>query len=281
MVTVLLTWNPVKWAWGEREEAIRRTSSGSAYRDQWSIGSRTGGVGPGDRAFLLRQGLEPRGIVASGTVVSAPFLGPHWDGTPGRSATFVGVEWELVVDDDEVLPTRMLMADIPMTHWNPMGGGTLIAPPGDALIAELWGTVSGASPGPTGPGGGWQDDPVKRREVQDYGQRLLEDHFRNRGWTVEDTRYGNPFDAVATSGSQRRYLEAKGTQGDGGSVLVTPGEVDFARRRRGECIMGIVSNIKFSEDGQLDATQAHLRVLDWDPNSGTLTATGFSWSPQP
>lgn len=35
--------------------------------------------------FLLRQGVEPKGIVASGWVTKAPFAAPHWD--TGRAAT--------------------------------------------------------------------------------------------------------------------------------------------------------------------------------------------------
>jgi hypothetical protein len=34
----------------------------------------------------------------------------------------------------------------------------------------------------------------------------------------------HPFDAVATKGGQRRFLEAKGRQTDGHSVLVTVGQ---------------------------------------------------------
>jgi hypothetical protein len=36
----------------------------------WSTGGRIGGVSSGDRVFMLRQGTQGRGIVASGTVVS-------------------------------------------------------------------------------------------------------------------------------------------------------------------------------------------------------------------
>lgn len=74
---------------------------------------------------------------------------------------------------------------------------------------------------------------------------------------MEDTRYANPFDAVATKGRQTRYLEAKGTQGDGDSVLVTAGEVNFARLHAGECVIGIVPDIRFRRTDVSTRPPAH------------------------
>ncbi|MFF5229361.1 hypothetical protein [Dactylosporangium sp. NPDC000521] len=46
---------------------------------RWSTGNRKTGIEPGDRVFFLRQGVEPRGIVGSGTAASRIFPDEQWD----------------------------------------------------------------------------------------------------------------------------------------------------------------------------------------------------------
>lgn len=97
---------------------------------------------------------------------------------------------------------------------------------------------------------------------------------------MHDTRYGNPFDAVATKAGSTRYLEAKGTETDGASVIVTAGEVEWARQHKGECVLGIVSGIRFVGD-ELDVGSGELTLHVWDPDTGVLTAKSYSWRPSP
>lgn len=64
---MILTWNPDEFDWGDD---FRKTVEESADNDEielsWSTGNRNSGVSDGDRVFLLRQGTQGRGIVASG-----------------------------------------------------------------------------------------------------------------------------------------------------------------------------------------------------------------------
>ena len=126
---------------------------------------------------------------------------------------------------------------------------------------------------------GWQSDPIRRRKVELACQHRLMDHYRGLGWTVEDTHIGHPYDALATRGTERIYLEAKGTETDGVAVLVTPGEVNHARTHSGSCVMGIWSGIRFTPDDQVDPTAGHFRLIPFDPDEGVLTPRSYEWRP--
>ena len=52
-------------------------SQGLAVHDRWSCGNNRS-IEVGSRVFLLRQGVEPKGIVASGWTTRAPFPEAHW-----------------------------------------------------------------------------------------------------------------------------------------------------------------------------------------------------------
>lgn len=293
MTVFVVTYNPARWDWGrERERWERKTARDTSVLGRWSIGSRTGGITPQqDRAFLLRQGQGPRGIIGSGIFVSEAYQDDHFDETRlGDLANYADICWDRILSDEDALPLAELDAHVPGLQWRAglQGSGVMLRPPGDDALERLWAAHLGLVPrsrsggrAPRGPGAGqvWQDDPVRRKAVEDHGQRLLEQHYRDQGWHVQDVRHGNSFDATATKGSQVRYLEAKGTETDGRTVKVTVGEVRFAEVHRGECVLGVVSGIRFGPDGSLVEESGRLEVHNWDPSTGTLEPTGFDWTP--
>lgn len=78
MPTYLLTWNPKNWQWHNLADIARQLGEGGSIEQRWSCGhSRS--IAVGSRVFLLRQGVEPKGIVASGWVTKTPFADLHWD----------------------------------------------------------------------------------------------------------------------------------------------------------------------------------------------------------
>jgi len=75
--TFLLTWNPDKWPWSTFNRNYDRARKQGFLDYDWSSG-RSQRLRRGDRVFLLRQGVEPRGILASGVVTSdRPYRAIH------------------------------------------------------------------------------------------------------------------------------------------------------------------------------------------------------------
>ena len=72
MTAFLLIWSPKKWPWPELPDVARRVAAGEAVTDVWGCGfSRS--ILPGDRVFIHRVTLEPKGVFASGYVTRAPY----------------------------------------------------------------------------------------------------------------------------------------------------------------------------------------------------------------
>ncbi|MGK5683094.1 protein NO VEIN domain-containing protein [Actinoplanes sp. URMC 104] len=285
-VTMLVTWNPARWRMGDYDDDVIATAGGGFVRGRWSTGSRTGGIEPGDRVFMLLQGDGPRGIVGSGTCASRIFQAGHWDPQrTGEQANYALIDWDTLVPLDDVLPRPELMEMIPAGgEWRPQSSGTLLSPEVAQQLEQLWAGHLGLSapvPPRTSPRQGWQLDPVRRKKVEDAAQDRLTAHFRAQGWTVKDTRYGNPYDAVAKREGEIRYLEAKGTETAGAAVIVTPNEVAFARDHPGQCVMGILANVRFRADGEVDPASGAFRVLAWNPDAGDLAPRAYDWTAPP
>jgi 5-methylcytosine-specific restriction protein A len=151
--TYLLTWNPARFPFDERPDFLERCHRGERVPYVWSTGN-TRSVNAGDRFFLLKQGQPPRGILASGTFVSAVFEREHFDedkARQGRVALRADILFEQMVDPNTVLRVEHIatgpLADV---YWATPASGIGI----DAAAQEL--------------------------------ARLWEGHLRRRQWTIPD-----------------------------------------------------------------------------------------------
>ncbi len=78
MKTYLLTWNPDDYSWDDLPDMIEKCRQGIPHERRWSCGNRK--TFPiGSRVFILRQGIEPKGIIGSGWISKEPFLCEHRD----------------------------------------------------------------------------------------------------------------------------------------------------------------------------------------------------------
>lgn len=107
VATWLLTWNPQRYNWADIADDIANIAREGKSIGRWSCG-RNQSISIGDRAFLIRQGPLPRGIVASGTVTKAPFLEDDWRPGSRKRVLYVMVRWESIINaaSDPVLDPR-------------------------------------------------------------------------------------------------------------------------------------------------------------------------------
>lgn len=106
MSAYLLTWNPKNWQWTGLPAIVQQLRDGIPIEQRWSCGNSRS-IPIGSRVFLLRQGIEPKGIVASGWVTMAPFPASHWDpvrGAKGEQAYFVMFTADALLNPDVDTP---------------------------------------------------------------------------------------------------------------------------------------------------------------------------------
>lgn len=287
--TFLLTYNP-KYGEIDADDLARwveKTAGGHPAHCDWSTGS-TKRIRPGDRAFLLRQGTAGRGIFASGTFDSNVYTGTHYSELTGI-ANYAEVLWDTFLYPEDCLPTEVLDSELPQGKWHPLASGTSVDATIAAGLERLWAqhVADVRSATPPGPGSakplsegqGRRLDAQLRGQLEDLAQAQLTQFYEADGWHVEDLRVGNPFDAKATHPDGRvLYLEAKGTTTQGERVIVTRGEVKFAREHPEQCVIGILSGIKI-EQGKLDLQSGTLRRYPWDPTDEELDPLQYDFWP--
>lgn len=134
MKSYLFGWNPLKFDWADIAEDIKQLKSTGAYEDNWSVVSHKT-IKPGDRAYVVRVGVEPKGIFASGIISSEPYVafrkGRHYYRVNIQLDTLLNPDIERILTLD-ILKTGNLAAQT----WTPQASGISIRP---ELVDELEG----------------------------------------------------------------------------------------------------------------------------------------------
>ncbi len=99
MKTFLFAWNPNKWNWTTLEQTIDLIEQTGHATEKWSVISHKK-IQPGDRAFLMRLGVEPKGIMGAGFVSTQPFLFKHWSGED-KLVHRVMIDFEVLLNSDK------------------------------------------------------------------------------------------------------------------------------------------------------------------------------------
>ncbi|MDB5157142.1 MAG: hypothetical protein JWR50_1849 [Mucilaginibacter sp.] len=130
----LFGWNPIKFEWADINNDIRKLKETGKLEDNWSVISHKS-IRPGDRAFIVRVGVEPKGIFASGIIASDAY--PAFRN--GRHYYRITVALNVLLNPDkepiltlDILKTGNLAAQ----NWTPQASGISIRP---ELVDELEG----------------------------------------------------------------------------------------------------------------------------------------------
>lgn len=110
---LILLWNPDNWPWRTFGEDVAKVRNGQPVRVGWKV-QHPHLVHIGMPAYLYRTGTKGRGFMASGTVVSPPYVTSHFRGEHEQQ-TSVDVMIDTVIDpsDDLLLSMDALNTQIP------------------------------------------------------------------------------------------------------------------------------------------------------------------------
>lgn len=124
MKTFLFAWNPKKWDWTTLEQSIDQIEQIGRSSEKWSVISHKK-IKQGDRAFLMRLGKEPKGIMAAGFVSTPPFLSKHWSGED-KLVNRVIIDFEVILNPEHepLLSIEILnQGNLAKIDWTPQSSG--------------------------------------------------------------------------------------------------------------------------------------------------------------
>jgi 5-methylcytosine-specific restriction protein A len=126
MSTYLLIWNPKNYHYEHLHDQIDEIREYGAAKSDWSTGSRKN-IQPGDSLYLMRLGVNPRGIIGFGVATSYVYQLAHW-GDSNRDANYVSLDLHALLDAEtqSILDLETLKKSFPEFGWTPQGSGVHI-----------------------------------------------------------------------------------------------------------------------------------------------------------
>lgn len=149
MATYLFAWNPaLVWKWPELASDVRKVARRGHLDTGWNSG-RTRSIEVGSRAFLVRVGVEPKGLFGAGYVLKAPEERIHW--RPEKAALGLTTNYlELRLDQLFELPpvTYADLAVPPFSRfrWGVRSSGTRVPMTLADALETLWERKTKAPP---------------------------------------------------------------------------------------------------------------------------------------
>lgn len=141
VATYLFAWNPALiWKWPELAKDVRTVARRGHLDTGWNSG-RTRAIEVGSRAFLVRVGVEPKGLFGAGYVLEAPEPRVHW--RPEKAALGLMTNYlELRLTELFELPpvTYADLAVPPFSRfrWGVRSSGTGVPTVLADALEELW-----------------------------------------------------------------------------------------------------------------------------------------------
>lgn len=129
--TFLFAWNAKKWPWPEIDESIEALRRGETVIEAWRVAAYKR-IQPGDRAFMVHVGAEPRGIFGSGVVHNLPYKKTEDDKV---HLVDIRIDTLLNPQKENILTLDILaIGRLSKQMWTPQGSGILIDP---EIVPEL------------------------------------------------------------------------------------------------------------------------------------------------
>lgn len=136
--TFLVTWNPKKFPWEELEEHMATLAAKGVLNEPWTCWHS--GVKQGDRIFLLRQGNNLPGIVASGWAKSGQMMGLDY-ADRRKKMPYVDVAWDTILDANKhkiLSRDELLKGRLAKVHWDTQRSGISIDDGVASLLESKW-----------------------------------------------------------------------------------------------------------------------------------------------
>jgi hypothetical protein len=248
---------------------------------------------PGDRV-IANKGMKT--VLAIG-VVQEP--GYEWRPNESRGGYYhtVRVKWDTSFGRKiPKQPWRQTVTEIPYELFNRIAGRTNLSRDSVRSLREesgdshpiYWGWAGTATRADSKAekkaeeeierAAGFQSNPKIRRAVELHAMEVVRTSFENKGYQVTDVSSGRPYDFLCTKGSVTKYVEVKGTQTGGHTVILTAGEVNFIRRNSPNCVLCVVHGIQVGRSAPT-ASKGRIRTDDpFDLSIGMLNPISFMYT---
>jgi hypothetical protein len=126
-------------------------------------------------------------------------------------------------------------------------------------------------------GQGFQSDVEVRLMIESHAMATCKNHYFDKGYEVEDVSKNRPYDFIIRKNGLSRFVEVKGTQTAGDTIILTKNEVDLSRTQCDGMVLFIVHSIVMNKKAVKKGSGVVSIVDPWRVSNDRLTAISFMY----
>jgi hypothetical protein len=126
---------------------------------------------------------------------------------------------------------------------------------------------------------GFQSNPVVRRSIEAHSMKIALARLQSKGYkNIINTSLSRPYDYTCEKAGKEFFVEVKGTQTAGNTIVLTQGEVENVRENPKSCVLILVHSIKVSGTKQVRVSGGTTVVHEkWTLRSDELKPIQYVW----
>lgn len=128
------------WNWPELGREIRKADRRGHVDIEWASG-RIRAIEPGSRAFMVRLGVPPKGIIGSGYTLTAPEEGEHWVAAKAKAGIpglYLKMRFEVLLEIPAVTFDDLAKPPFSRFRWGIRQSGTRLPSSLAEELEALW-----------------------------------------------------------------------------------------------------------------------------------------------
>jgi hypothetical protein len=127
-------------------------------------------------------------------------------------------------------------------------------------------------------GMGFQSDVEVRLKIETHAMAICKSHYEGLGYTVEDVSATKPYDFIINKDQQTRFIEVKGTQSTGTTIILTRNEVELSRVNGSNMALFLVHSILMNKKS-VKKESGTIAITDpWHVIDEKLTPISFTYT---
>ena len=126
-------------------------------------------------------------------------------------------------------------------------------------------------------GQGFQSDIETRLKIESYSMSVCYDYYSKKGYEVKDVSSNQPYDFIISKNGISQYVEVKGTQTPGESIILTKNEVSLSQAEGHRMILFILHSIVMNKK-TVKKNSGTIFIIDpWKIKNENLTPISFNY----
>lgn len=126
-------------------------------------------------------------------------------------------------------------------------------------------------------GQGFQSDVEARLMIESHAMAICKKYYSDEKYVVEDVSANRPYDFIITKNGLSRFVEVKGTQTTGDTIILTKNEVELSRTQGDRMALFIVHSIVMNKKTVKKGSGVVSIIDPWQVSDDRLTPISFTY----